>query len=145
VAKKVLEIFDVPENAEIPDGEVPTVLSRMQDALLLAAYQFTWTRHEGKGDHPLAFVQRAKQIVAWCQRPIPEQTPLKLLEGKARELARIIGRRLFHGDEFVLVLANQGEGGHMTWISSMPRATTHELLTEFLTKLNRDGLHEKRS
>jgi hypothetical protein len=129
------QAFEIDPSKDMPETEATNVFGKLRDAMLLAAYGYSQSRHEGKGESPLAFVQRAKQVIQWCKRPIPEMTPLSVLEFKARELARLIAERLFVGEGFVLVLYNEQTGGHMTFISSGERASTIKLLTELAGKM----------
>lgn len=121
------------------DEEVTDVgRDRMRDAALLLAYSFSAMRNEGHGEHSLSFVQRAKQVVQWCKRPINlNVTPLEMLENKARELARLISARLFPEDGFTLLLYNNA-GGHMTWISSAGRNDTIEIIRNMVEGMAAD-------
>lgn len=120
----------VDMHRDIPDAEAAPLMDRVRDALLLAAYSYTAIRHGGKGEHSLAFITRARQVAKWCTRPLPEPTPLSMLEAKAREIARMVAQRLFHGEEFLLLVMDGGKGGHVTWMSSIEREGAIKLLRE---------------
>jgi len=133
------EVCGIDERAERPPDELARDRRRLSDMLLLAAWSLR--AQGGDGEHPIAFVQRAKQVIAWCQ-PKKDRPPMLLehLEAKGREIARIIGERLTRAEEFVLLIKTEGGGmdGHMTWLTSVERNTTIKLLDETLTLLRED-------
>jgi hypothetical protein len=112
-----------------------------EDVFLLAALAAYHKTHANS----LAFVQRAKQIVRWAEPPEQgerEPTSLAVLENKARELARLVAKGLFANESFVLLLANQGEGGHLTWIGSIDRRTQIKLFEEHVAQLKAVQEHQ---
>lgn len=114
---------------------------RLQDALLVGAYAMTADAHGGNGANRLAFVQRARQVVQWCDLEAREreQTPLEELESRAREIARVVAQRLYRNEEFVVLLANAGEDGYVTWTSSMAHSTTVEVIEELIAKVKEEA------
>jgi hypothetical protein len=137
--KLATDVVDPDGCANHSPEERVRIADRARDMLLLAAFAYTQMREDGKSQHPMAFIQRCKQVARWCERPIREMTPLSVLENKARELARQIAMRLFRGEGFVLLLFNEGTtDGHVTWISSAARRDTLALIKELTSKIDED-------
>ena len=123
---------------EPADDELARLVERARDVLLLGAHLCCQSASGNFQQNALAFVQRAKQVAQWCKRPIEEMTPLSILEHKGRELARLVAERLFTGEGFVLLIFNEGKGGHTHWISSAPRNDTLKMLAELVEKIGED-------
>lgn len=118
---------------------------RVRDTLLLAAWSLTEMANEGQGENPTAFVQRAKQVIGWCKPQTQGLSVLEHMENKAREIARLIGQRLYRHEGFVLIVFDQSSPedtkarkGSMTWLTSIARNTTIELVGEWLANLKAD-------
>ena len=104
--------------------------------LMLAA----WAKMKAEKDpHPLEFVTLARGVVAWAPVADVPQSELGVLEARGRHLAHLIAENISPADQFVLLLCNTGESGHTTHIGSIPRATTIELVGEFLEHLRADA------
>jgi hypothetical protein len=126
-------LYDKPESEEISHEKN----ERVRDILLLAAYAISQGLYGDKGESPLAFVTRAKQVVKWCTRPLAVAGPLGELENKAQEIARQVARRLFRNEGFLLLIFDEGPG-HVTWVSSAPRRHWIELAETALANIKAD-------
>lgn len=138
----VAEICGVDEKEERTAEQKRADNNRMRDTLLLAAWAITETCNEGEGENPLAFVQRAKQVIGWCQPKTQELTVLAVLENKAREIARLIGQRLARHEGFILTMFDHGidedRKGSSSWISSVDRRQAIAMLGETLEAIKAD-------
>jgi hypothetical protein len=123
-----------------PELEPPTDAQseRVRDILLLAAFAASQELLSKRGENPLAFIQRAKQVVAWTKRPIAIATTLEELKNKAQEIARQVARRLFPNEGFVLLVFNEEAPGHVTWMTSTTRAAAIEELEKSLASIKAD-------
>jgi hypothetical protein len=143
-AQKLLQaagalIYSSPELEEMTDEKN----QRVRDVLLLAAFAASHELLGKRGENPLAFVQRAKQVVAWCKRPLAVATPLEELKNKAQEIARQVARRLFPNEGFVLLVFNEEAPGHVTWTTSTTRASAIEELEKSIASIKADLLARK--
>lgn len=134
ICARAAEAIGIAPDTELSDKEGARVFSKVRDIMLIAAYAYSFNGKDGLDENPLAFVQRAKMVVDWCKRPLPELTGLKILENKARALAHLIASRLFRGEGFVLLIFNE-QPGFITWISSTRRAETIAALRKSLNEL----------
>jgi hypothetical protein len=115
-----------------------------EDVLLVAAL----AGYADSNASPVAFVQRAKQVAKWVFGPHSsakeiEPTSLPVLENKATELARQIAGGLFRNEGFVLLLFNEGAGGHTTWVSTIDRRDQIKIFEEHVAHLKSE--QEKQS
>lgn len=123
------------------EDEARLDMRKVRDTLLLSAWCLTEMANKGNGENPIAFVQRAKQVIGWCQPKTSANTVLDHLENKARELARLIGERLFRHEGFILTIFDQGteqNKGHSTWISSIDRKQAISVLAELVEHMRQD-------
>lgn len=146
LAQKLLQhaggvVYCKPELEE----QTPEKNARIRDVLLLAAFAASQTLHKNRGENPLAFIQRAKQVVAWCKRPIAVATPLEELKNKAQEIARQVARRLYPNEGFVLLVFNEEAPGHVTWVTSTTRAAAIDELEKSLADIKADLAARKRT
>lgn len=132
-------VVGIDPEKEIGELAANPKFRRLRDLFLMGAWAYSQSQHDGRGEHTLAFIQRAKLIARWCARPLRDrQTARELLESQAAELARVIAERMFRGDEFLLVISNSGAGGFTTWISSMERNSSIAVLGGLLETLKAD-------
>lgn len=131
------DALGIDPNAPMPEREDDPSLRRLQDALLIGAYALVAGANAGNGANKVAFVQRARQVVQWCDREkrVREQTPLEELESRCREIARVVGMRVYSNEEFLVLLANAEAGGHVTWLSSMTRESSIEVVESFVASV----------
>lgn len=104
--------------------------------LLLAAWARLKTE-DGEA-HPLRLIALARAVLEWTHNPPDKQSPLEMLESRARKLAQLVANNIPSSDEFILLLTNQGEGGYFTHIGSLTRETTVELLGAYVNNLKAD-------
>jgi hypothetical protein len=127
-------VYDAPELEQMTDEKN----EQIRDTLLLASYAADSDLLGKRGANPLAFVQRAKQVVSWCKRPLAAATPLEELKNKAQEIARQVAKRLFPNEGFVLLVFNTEAPGHVTWTTSATRAEAIEELEKSLADIKAD-------
>jgi hypothetical protein len=127
-------VYDAPELEQMTDEKN----EQLRDTLLVAALAASYDLLGKRGENPLAFVQRAKQVVAWCKRPLAAATPLEELKNKAQEIARQVAKRLFPNEGFVLLVFNTEAPGHVTWTTSATRAEAIEELEKSLADIKSD-------
>ena len=70
----------------------------------------------------------------------PPRASLQDAEYSARKIARDIKAAMPRGWGFVLVLATHGDGGDMTYVSSLERAGAITMLSELVASITVDGM-----
>lgn len=110
----------------------------IRDLLMLAAWAVSESSNEGQGHNPIAFVQRAKQVIDWGEDRREGVTLLDHLEAKGRELARLLGERLAPHEGFVLTIFDQAAKGHSTWLTSLARRDAIKVLGDTLAGMKED-------
>jgi hypothetical protein len=136
------EICGIDTKEERGADQIRNDSDHMRDTLLLAAWALTETANGGLGENPTAFVQRAKQVIGWCDPKTSALTLLEHLEHKNRELARMVGQRLARHEGFVLLMFDHGlddkHPGSSTWISSVDRRQAIDLIGDLLKHMRED-------
>lgn len=140
----VQEACGVPPDSTPSSSETTTAeqrlldLQKVRDVLMLSAWALTETANDGDGENPVAFVQRAKQVIDWC-KPIREGlTLLEKLEAKGREIARVVAQRLARHENAVLFIMDTHTDGSVTWFSTIPRNDALRILQPFINDLIAD-------
>lgn len=111
--------------------------ARMRDIFLICAHSLAATRHritdgeEAPVANPLAFIERARQIVDWCCGAPTPPTTVEVFQSQAREIARATAERLFDGEGFLTILFEQKKG---------ERTFAHDGLFTFATTIGLDQI-----
>jgi hypothetical protein len=146
LGKLALEVLGYDLSEDVPREVWDERMQKGADALLFAALMSLGSMHNKRGPNDTTFVSRARQIAKWCVRPIPEITPLGVLENKLLELSHRVASGLLRGDEFILLLMNKGDPndryapmGHTTWASSCSRASAREVMRDLVRFLDKEA------
>lgn len=103
------------------------------DVFLVAAL----AHYQADNSNPLAFVQRAKQVLRWLteENKFPAQTgSLEMQRNKLNELARMVTRGLFKDEGFLLLVFDNAPG-NVSYMASCERRDAIKMLKTLLESM----------
>jgi hypothetical protein len=108
------------------------------EALIVAALAFFETEAKPTGGNRVAFVQRVKQVLKWCEGPWRDPTTIEQMENKRVEIARQIALRLYNHEGFVLMLFNMEAVGPeygISHVSNVQREHAIQFIEDYVKVL----------
>jgi hypothetical protein len=108
-----------------------------EDVFIIAALG----AYQNRRQNAVGFVQRTRQIARWLTQAKPTNAEMEtrsqaVLENKVGELARIVSKRLFEWEGFLLLIFHNGDDegnrGYVAHASSAARRSAIGLIREYL-------------
>jgi hypothetical protein len=110
----------------------------LMEACIIAALAVFETNEKETGGNHVAFIQRVKQVIKWCDGPWRPPTPMEEMENRQVEMGRQIALRLHQHEAFLLLTFNKEAMGPeygISHISSIRREDAIEMLDDYLKSL----------